>query len=110
MKVKTLVRATLRGTQFILLLTLGVLLVGLSRLLNGRHWHLTEQGQARIRWWTQQLTRIVGIRIIQYGRPVAAHVLFVSNHISFLDTIVITSTVPARFLSKHSVRSEPVSE
>jgi 1-acyl-sn-glycerol-3-phosphate acyltransferase len=108
MKVKALVCATLRGTQFVLQLALGIVLAGIYRLRYGRHWHLTQPGQAIIRWWMQHVTRIIGIHITQYGRPLTAQVLFVSNHISFLDIIVIASVVPVRFLAKHSVRYWPI--
>ena len=91
-----------------LYLLLGVVLGTTLRLRDGRHWHLTSRGQAITRWWMQQLTRIVGIRITQYGRPLTANVMLVANHISFLDIMVISSIVPARFLSKHTVRYWPI--
>ena len=52
--------------------------------------------------------RIIGLRIYTYGDPIKESALLVSNHISFLDIVVISSVLPARFLSKASVRSWPV--
>jgi 1-acyl-sn-glycerol-3-phosphate acyltransferase len=108
MKLKALVRAAVRGTQFMLYLSLGVILGIAYRLHYGQHWHLGAAGQAIIRWWMQHMTRIVGIRVTQYGRPLTANVMFVANHISFLDILVISAIVPARFLSKHTVRYWPI--
>lgn len=101
-------RATTRGTQLVLHLTLGMILSSGYRVRYGRRWHLLPAGQAIIRWWMQRLTRIVGIRITQYGTPLTVNALFISNHISFLDIVVISAIVPVRFLSKHSVRYWPI--
>lgn len=108
MRIRTVVRATLRGTQFILHLALGSLLIGIYRLGFGKNWHLTEHGQNMIRWWMQMATHLIGIRIFQYGRPLTGNALYISNHISFLDIAVISSVVPVRFLAKHSVRYWPI--
>ena len=108
MNIKALVRAATRGTHFIFHLGLGVLLVSGYRLRHGRQWHQSRSGQAIILWWTQKLGRILGLHITRYGRPLTARVLFVSNHISFLDIVVISSVIPVRFLSKHSVRYWPI--
>lgn len=103
-----LLRAAMRSTQFLLLLLLGILLASALRLYHGRDWHLQISGQASIRWWMQRMTRLLGIRITQYGTPLTCDVLQVANHISFLDILVISSVVPVRFLSKHSVRYWPI--
>jgi 1-acyl-sn-glycerol-3-phosphate acyltransferase len=108
MQAKSLMRAVVRGTQFICYLLLGVFLASAYRLRFGGQWHMTRQGLALIRWWMQRITRIIGIHITHYGRPVTTQVIFVSNHISFLDIIVISSIVPVRFLAKHTVRYWPV--
>jgi 1-acyl-sn-glycerol-3-phosphate acyltransferase len=108
MKLKALVRAAIRGTLFILHLLLGVFLGSVYRLHYGRQWHLTPAGKAIISWWIRHLIRIVGIHITLYGKPLTSNALLVANHISFLDIIVIASVVPARFLSKHSVRYWPI--
>lgn len=101
-------RAAVRGTQFLFHLVLGVMLGSACRLRYGRRWHQIQAGQGLIHWWMQGLTRILGIHINQYGKPLTTNALYVSNHISFLDIIVISSIVPARFLSKHSVRYWPI--
>jgi 1-acyl-sn-glycerol-3-phosphate acyltransferase len=108
MKLKALVRAAYRGTHFVLHMTLGLLFTSAYRLRYGQHWHQTPAGQTLISWWMQCLIHLLGIRINRYGRPLATNVLFVSNHISFLDIVVIASHVPVRFLAKHNVRHWPI--
>jgi 1-acyl-sn-glycerol-3-phosphate acyltransferase len=108
MNLSGLMRVAIRGTHFIFHLAKGVLLASVCRLRHGRHWHQTEHGQALITAWIRQLARLLGLRISGYGRPIASQALFVSNHISFLDIIVIAGHVPARFLAKHSIRYWPV--
>jgi len=107
MNLSGLMRVALRGTHFLFHLGKGVLLASGCRLRHGRHWHQTDRGQALITSWMQQLARLLGLCISGYGRPIARQALFVSNHISFLDIIVIACHVPARFLAKHSLHYWP---
>lgn len=101
-------RAAVRGTQLVFHLALGVLLACAYRLYHGRLWHEMQPGRTLLHRWTHELMRIIGVRVSCYGKPLTANVLFVSNHISFLDIIVISAFVPVRFLAKHSVRYWPV--
>lgn len=61
-----------------------------------------------IQHWMQRTARLLGLRIHQVNRPRLQHTLFVANHISFLDIIVISAIVPVRFLSKHTVSYWPI--
>lgn len=108
MKLLALLRATWRGTQFLLHLVLGSMLGGGYRLRYGAQWHTTAAGMSIIRWWMQRLTRLIGIQITQYGLPASGRMLYVANHISFLDICVLSSIIPVRFLAKASVRHWPV--
>ena len=58
-------------------------------------------------WWTKNVNRIVGIRIVKYGDEPAPHALYVANHISFFDIIVISAITPTTFISKNTVRYWP---
>ena len=60
------------------------------------------------RWWFRGLLRILGIRVAVRGEPAAGGVLFVANHISWLDIPVIGSVLDASFLSKQEVRHWPL--
>lgn len=101
-------RAAWRGTFVLLHLLIGMSMASALRLRHGRDWHVAEPGQAMIQWWMQHVTRLLGIRIAQYGQPVGRQVMFTANHVSFLDIIVISSVTPVRFLSKHTIRYWPL--
>lgn len=78
------------------------------RLRHGPRWFLSTIGMDAIQHWMQRTARLLGLRILQFNRPRLHHTLFVANHISFLDIIVITAIVPVRFLSKHTVSYWPI--
>ena len=101
-------RTALRGTFVTLHLLLGVSVASALRMRHGRHWHLSDTGQGMIRWWMQNVTRCLGIRIAQYGQPAGRQVLLTANHVSFLDIIVISSIMPVRFLAKDTLRYWPI--
>jgi len=108
MNLSGLMRVAIRGTHFIFHLAKGVTLASACRLRHGQQWHQTKHGQELLITWMQDLSRLLGLHVTLYGRPHEGRVMFVSNHISFLDIVVIASHVPARFLAKHSVRYWPV--
>lgn len=67
----------------------------------------TEREQKIIRWWAGGLLRILAVRVTPIGYPVAGSV-WVANHISWLDIVVLMSIMPCRFLSKAEVASWPL--
>ena len=58
--------------------------------------------------WLGLVSRVFGVRIKTYGHPLSEKTLFVANHISWLDILVIGSLVPMQFLSKLEVKKMPV--
>ncbi|GBG15464.1 1-acyl-sn-glycerol-3-phosphate acyltransferase [Novimethylophilus kurashikiensis] len=64
-----------------------------------------------IRWWSGRVLRILNVRLqIKGERPTEnlSGVLFVSNHISWLDIWLINAVQPVRFISKSEVRTWPL--
>lgn len=59
-------------------------------------------------WWLGLAAKVFGVRIKTYGKPLTDKTLFVSNHISWLDILVIGKLVPVQFLSKHEVQNIPL--
>lgn len=100
-------RAATRSTCLVLHLLAGIALTSSFRLTHGQYWYLQTGGQTIIRWWMRYACRLVGLHINQYGTPVNHNVLLVSNHISFLDILAISSVIPVRFLAKHDIRGWP---
>ncbi len=58
--------------------------------------------------WSRRMLRALGIVLHASGAPPADGVLVVSNHVSWLDILVINAVCPVRFVSKADVRAWPV--
>lgn len=58
--------------------------------------------------WLGLAARVFGVKIKTYGVALKEKTLFVANHISWLDILVLGSQVPMHFLSKHEVKTIPV--
>lgn len=64
-----------------------------------------------VRRWSARVLAILNIRLIVKGKvpdPAAAGVVFVANHISWLDIYLLDTVCPVRFVSKSEVRNWPV--
>ena len=68
-----------------------------------------RERQARIRWWSLELLRSLGIALETEGRPAEGGSLLAANHVSWLDIMAIHAVVPAaRFVSKADVKVWPL--
>ena len=54
------------------------------------------------------LVKIFGIKVNIKGRKSKKNVLFVSNHISYLDIFVLGSSVDGVFVAKSEIESWPI--
>lgn len=61
-----------------------------------------------VRGWLGTVANLLGVRIKSYGNRLTEKTLFVSNHISWLDILILGSLVPIHFLSKHEVKTMPL--
>ena len=69
----------------------------------GAHW------KARVfRLSTRTVSRILGMRVVVTGEPPAAPFVLVSNHLSYVDVILIGSQVRCVFVSKAEVEDWPL--
>jgi 1-acyl-sn-glycerol-3-phosphate acyltransferase len=59
-------------------------------------------------WWHNRLADILGVRITLSGHRPRPPALLVSNHVSWLDIIVLGGLTSTDFLSKYEVRNWPV--
>jgi 1-acyl-sn-glycerol-3-phosphate acyltransferase len=65
----------------------------------------------RSRWprrFLRWVGRAAGMRARVEGRPLPSHVLFVANHLSWLDVMLVAGAGGAAFVSKDDVASWPV--
>lgn len=68
-----------------------------------KHW----QKQV-VSWWLHACARIMGVTVQVHGRPVEQVAYLVSNHVSWLDILVIGSTQPVCFLAKSEISRWPL--
>lgn len=61
-----------------------------------------------IRRWSQMLLRLFGLRLRVHGRPLPDPVLFVANHVSWLDIEAMHATRLMAFVAKWEISRWPV--
>ncbi|MDZ4103635.1 MAG: lysophospholipid acyltransferase family protein [Hydrogenophaga sp.] len=67
------------------------------------------QTQLLVREWSRQMLAILGVELLVQGTPPAhGPLLMVSNHMSWLDILVLNAAHPSRFVSKADVKSWPL--
>lgn len=66
-----------------------------------------QVGRAAAARWCRGLLRLLGVRVEVTGAP-RRGALLLSNHLSWLDIVVLYALVPETFLSKEEVRRWPV--
>ena len=63
--------------------------------------------QFMISWWSGALVRRFGFRIRRFGEPLPGAVLYVANHISWLDIELMHSQRPVSFVAKSEIAGWP---
>jgi 1-acyl-sn-glycerol-3-phosphate acyltransferase len=87
-------------------LAVGVILA-LFRLRVRPNSAYTHAQQRLIAWWSRRLLSVLGIELCYQGQAVQG-VVWVANHHSWCDILVVMAVSPARFLSKQEVAHWPV--
>ncbi|HEY0178266.1 MAG TPA: lysophospholipid acyltransferase family protein [Dokdonella sp.] len=67
----------------------------------------TSLEKAATRWWSGRLVRIFGFRIRRFGEPLPGAVLYVANHVSWLDIELMHSQRPVHFVAKSEIAGWP---
>lgn len=67
----------------------------------------TSLDKHAIRWWSVAMVRTFGFRIQRFGQPLPAGVLYVANHVSWLDIVLIHSARPVSFVAKSEIARWP---
>jgi 1-acyl-sn-glycerol-3-phosphate acyltransferase len=60
------------------------------------------------RLWSRGFCRLLGARVEVCGVPPDPPCLLVSNHLSYVDVMVLASVLPARFVAKAEVKRWPI--
>jgi 1-acyl-sn-glycerol-3-phosphate acyltransferase len=58
--------------------------------------------------WLGLVAHTLGVRTKTFGTALPEKTLFVANHISWLDILILGKLIPVHFLSKHEVKSIPL--
>ncbi|MBN8225239.1 MAG: 1-acyl-sn-glycerol-3-phosphate acyltransferase, partial [Xanthomonadales bacterium] len=68
-----------------------------------------EGRRERVRWWSDKMLRVLGLRLDVQGSFRPGGKMLVANHVSWLDIMVVHAVCPeARFVSKAEVRHWPL--
>ena len=87
---------------------LGIFTASLVFPLSGKYFKLRI-----IKWWCQHLLDILNIHVVSMGHlpppyQTASNIMFVANHISWIDIHALNSIIPTRFIAKADIRGWPV--
>ncbi|MCE4070985.1 MULTISPECIES: lysophospholipid acyltransferase family protein [Pseudomonas] len=102
-------RAWLRVARLLLVLTVGLALaafVSLLERLPGRDWMPLRQRLTC--WYLARLTAALPFEVKVHGELPGQPMLWVSNHVSWVDIPLLGALLPLTFLSKAEVRQWPV--
>ena len=61
-----------------------------------------------VRWWSSGLLRVFGMRVRRTGEPMPGAVLFVANHVSWIDIVALHSQRMMGFVAKREIAGWPV--
>jgi len=66
-----------------------------------------------IQWWNKRLLAILNVRLMLHGHlppsyQEASNIMFIANHISWIEIHAINSIIPTRFIAKSDIRSWPI--
>lgn len=99
----TIFRFAWRAVALIVWILAGLLLVGFFPVLRPGGRRALVLGMSRL------LMRICGVAVVRHGRAVQDKaVLYVSNHVSWLDIFVLNSVRSTSFIAKSEIRRWPV--
>ena len=106
---RQLARRTWRIPAVALWIGCGLILsTGVALLPSSRSARIGSARQQLTRWWMRGLLHLLPLQIHCHGQPAASTRLLVSNHVSWLDIVLIGAHAPVHFLSKAEVRDWPV--
>lgn len=106
-------RATLRSLRRLILATPATVLAwgwAATASIVLRPWphrKVRQQGRA-FRFWCRSLCRIFSIRVRSSGRAPAPPFFLVSNHLSYIDVLVLGTELPCVFVAKAEIDGWPI--
>jgi len=90
------------------LVHLPVTLLLMSRPFAGMRLRSGERvGHRIVRWWQGGLMRVFGLRVRRIGQPMPGAVMFVANHVSWIDIVALHSQRMMGFVAKREIAGWP---
>lgn len=65
-------------------------------------------GHRVVRWWQGGLMRVFGLRVRRIGTPMPGAVMFVANHVSWIDIVALHSQRMMGFVAKREIAGWPL--
>ncbi len=91
-----------------LIVLLPLTLLSLAPPWAGLRWRGERFGHRVVRAWSAGLLRIFGFQVRVQGAPLADPVMFVANHVSWVDIEMLHSQRMVGFVAKREIRSWPL--
>ena len=101
-----LVRIPLLLLHLLVLLPIAMVLLSVPWARRGEHGQRLDNRV--IRWWSAGLVRVFGLRLRRIGEPLRGAVLFVANHVSWIDIVVLHSQRMMGFVAKREIEGWPL--
>ena len=101
-------RVPLLLVHLLVSLPLTLLVVTLPFLAHRRTHAGEPWGHRMIRWWSLLLMRVFGFRVERIGEPLPGAVMFVANHVSWMDIELMHSQCMMGFVAKAEISRWPL--
>lgn len=101
-----LVRTPWLVLHLFVLMPLAVLVISLPWARRGVHGARLDHRV--IRWWSAGLVRVFGFDLRRIGEPLPGAVLFVANHVSWIDIVVMQGQRMMGFVAKREIAGWPL--
>ena len=86
----------------------GMIAVLLPCLLGHGLWRLLRLGSPWPRFFLGSAARIAGARVTRTGTPMRRDVVYISNHVSWIDILAIAGQSGSAFVAKAEIQTAPV--
>ncbi|MGY0505671.1 lysophospholipid acyltransferase family protein [Luteimonas sp. e5] len=90
------------------LVDLPIVLLLISLPTRGLEWGGERLEYRLIRWWSYWLMRVFGVRVRRVGEPLPGATMFVANHVSWTDIVVLHSQRMMGFVAKREIAGWPL--
>lgn len=101
-------RLAVRLPTFVVHLVIGVLIAGWLQLDSKLGRHFKAFSERLILWWIRRIIRVLHVRLTISGTAPEQPSLLVSNHVTWLDALLVGGYLRCRFLVKYEVGTWPV--